>query len=40
MKGQEIVEIIEAWLSKENVHPGDFDMMFAEELLELLSKDK
>lgn len=40
MKGQEINEHIEAWLNKNNVHPDDFDMMFAKELLEMLSKDK
>lgn len=40
MNGQEIIEHIEAWLSKNNVHPDDFDMMFAKELLKMLSEDK
>ncbi|MGG3890207.1 hypothetical protein [Metabacillus fastidiosus] len=40
MKGQEIIELIEAWLSKNNVHPDDFNQMFATDLLEILSEDK
>lgn len=40
MKGQELIELIEAWLAKNNVHPDDFDMMFAKELFDLLSQDK
>lgn len=40
MKGQELIEHIEAWLDKNDVHPDDFDMMFAKELLEIMSKDK
>lgn len=40
MKGNDIVTIIEEWLSKSNVHPDDFSMMTAEELLDLLAVDK
>ena len=40
MKGQDLVEHIEAWLNNNDVHGDDFDMMSAEELLELLSQDK
>lgn len=39
MKGNEIVSLIEEWLNQNNIHENDFDMMFAEELLSLMSND-
>lgn len=40
VKGEDIVSLIEKWLEDNKVHPDDFDSMFAEELLEIMSKDK
>jgi hypothetical protein len=39
MKGNDIVSLIEEWLTKQGVHENDFDMMFAKELLDLMDKD-
>jgi hypothetical protein len=40
MKGKEIADLIFDWLNlKANVHPDDFDCMFAKELLELMEQD-
>lgn len=40
MKGKEIVSVIEEWLNKNNIHPDDLDMLFADELLEKLEGDE
>jgi len=40
MKGATIAELIIQWANEKRVHPDDFSMLFAEELLEALEADK
>ena len=40
MKGAEIAELIYNWAEEKRIHPDDFDMLFANELLEELEADK
>jgi hypothetical protein len=40
MAGKEIAELIYIWADKNNIHPDDFDMLFANELIERLEEDK
>lgn len=40
MKGEELADLIEEWLNKNSVHPDDFNMLFANELLDLMCEDK
>jgi hypothetical protein len=40
MKGSEIAKLIYEWADKNNIHPDDFDMLFAHELIENLELDK
>jgi hypothetical protein len=39
MNGKEIVKLIEEWANKKRIHPDDFDMLFAHELLEMMEED-
>jgi hypothetical protein len=39
MKGREIAELIYSWAEEMRIHPDDFDMLFANELLEKLEED-
>jgi hypothetical protein len=38
--GAEIAELVVAWANDNRMHPDDFSMLFAEELLERLEADK
>jgi hypothetical protein len=40
LSGKEIAELIYEWADKNRIHPDDFDMLFANELLEKLESDK
>lgn len=40
MKGIEIAKLIIEWANENGMHPDDFDMLFAEELLEALEEDE
>lgn len=40
MKGEKIADLIVEWASEQGIHPDDFNSLFAEELIELLDKDK
>jgi hypothetical protein len=40
MKGKEIAQLIYDWVEKNHIHPDDFDMLLARELLENLELDK
>jgi hypothetical protein len=40
MKGAELAELIYQWANDNRMHPDDFSMLFAEELLERLEADK
>ncbi|MDH5159860.1 hypothetical protein [Heyndrickxia oleronia] len=40
MKGAEIAKLIVDWANDNNMHPDDFDMLFADELLEALEEDE
>lgn len=39
MEGKKIVELIFDWADKNNVHPDDFGMLFADELIEKMESD-
>jgi hypothetical protein len=39
MTGKEIVQEIYEWIERTNLHPDDFDMLFAKELLEYLEQE-
>jgi hypothetical protein len=40
MRGKEIAELVYEWANKNHIHPDDFDMLFANELLEKLEEDR
>jgi hypothetical protein len=37
--GKEIAELIYKWAERNNIHPDDFDMLFANELIAKLESD-
>ena len=39
MNGKKIAELIYEWTNKNSIHPDDFDLLFAKELIEKLEKD-
>jgi hypothetical protein len=40
MEGKEIANLIYEWANKEKIHPDDFDVLFAFELLAMLEQDE
>lgn len=40
MKGEQIVNLIVEWANKQSIHPDDFNVLFVEELMEMLDQDK
>jgi hypothetical protein len=40
MSGKEIVALIEEWANKQRMHPDDFSMLFADELLAKMEEDE
>jgi hypothetical protein len=39
VKGKEIAKLIYEWANKNHMHPDDFSMLFADELLDKLEND-
>lgn len=40
MKGEKIADLIVEWANKQSIHPDDFNVLFVEELMEMLDQDK
>jgi SAM-dependent MidA family methyltransferase len=40
ISGVEIAKLIIEWAERNNMHPDDFDMLFADELLDALEEDE